>query len=84
MQRQTTGDTVVVPFLDMTAKRISHVHGVEVVLEDLRGHGRGHTELHRSRCVRASGGHLLLRNNRKVARHTPHGAAGKRDARRQR
>ena len=39
---------------------ILHVHGVEVVLEDLRGHSRGHAELHRRRCVRACCGHFLL------------------------
>lgn len=39
---------------------ILHVHGVEVVLEGLRGHGGGHAELHWRRRVRASSRHLLL------------------------
>lgn len=39
----------------------SHVQAVEVVLEDLRGHGSGHTERDWRRHVGASSGHLLLR-----------------------
>lgn len=46
-----------------------HVHAVEVILENLRGHGRRHAELHRRRCVRASCGHLLFPDK-------PHGRTG--------
>lgn len=59
-EQNFNGGRWMMPTMAHTQSRLLHVHGVEVMLEDLRGHGRGHTELHRHRCVRASSGHFLL------------------------
>lgn len=53
--------------------RFSHVQAVEVVLQDLRRHGRGHAKLHRRRRVGASGGHRLLSRNQVRASPEPQG-----------